>query len=229
MSGEDQSTPLRLTKQGSRLGLIQLGGASCTSQLRPEEQQPAAAPLPLAGPITGDLLDTALAPLFEANLTTLVTWLDVSGLLAGPGALLGSTRGAVNAAGAACWMGSLGRQGGCCRLGRRGGSCGSLGASAPFLPLPLDNPPCRPARPTSLQQEVPDLVNQLLSSEFAGTLCECASQPAGLGVGTLDVLGSLRPARVPACAPNSTPARCWAVPASPVRPAPGPWPLCPAL
>ncbi len=31
-----------------------------------------------AGPITGDLLDTAFAALFEANLTSLVTWLDVS-------------------------------------------------------------------------------------------------------------------------------------------------------
>ncbi|PRW20912.1 beta-Ig-H3 fasciclin [Chlorella sorokiniana] len=30
----------------------------------------------LSGPITGDLLDTALAALFEANLTSLITWLD---------------------------------------------------------------------------------------------------------------------------------------------------------
>ncbi|KAI7839592.1 hypothetical protein COHA_006659 [Chlorella ohadii] len=30
----------------------------------------------LSGPITGDLLDTAFAALFEANLTSLVTWLD---------------------------------------------------------------------------------------------------------------------------------------------------------
>lgn len=156
-----------LTKQGSSLHLMHAArGLRARRWLylstAARYQQPAAAPLPLAGPITGDLLDTALAALFEANLTTLVTWLDVSS----------AACGAWGTAWQRTWRCRRQHAGWAARAGRVR-FC--FACPAPSVPCCWINRP--PA--TSLQQEVPDLVNQLLSSGFAGTLCEWAVSVAG--------------------------------------------------